>query len=312
VSPGLARDDPAGARLAGAAALAAAGLTCLTLTGASRPRSEPEPFTRESRDLHASAAALCASVLADSAVEHYRGGFENPGMYAPACVAGLGLLAGGDAATGSRLPRRVRDGVFGLAVATGAAGLGFHLYNLVRRPGGISWLNLFYAAPVGAPAALSLGGLLGLAADRVARSPSFRPRLLGLPAGRALAALSALGLGGTVGEAGLLHFRGAFQNPFMWLPVSLPPVAAVLTVKAALEPRAPPRRPVTRLWLRLTAVLGLAGVGFHAYGVSRAMGGWRNWRQNLVDGPPIPAPPSFSALALAGLASLRLREVEDG
>jgi hypothetical protein len=89
-------------------------------------------------------------------------------------------------------------------------------------------------------------------------------------------------------------------------------VAAVLTVKAALEPRAPPRRPVTRLWLRLTAVLGLAGVGFHAYGVSRAMGGWRNWRQNLVDGPPIPAPPSFSALALAGLASLRLREVEDG
>jgi hypothetical protein len=36
------------------------------------------------------------------------------------------------------------------------------------------------------------------------------------------------------------------------------------------------------------------------------MGGWRNWRQNLVDGPPIPAPPSFTGLALAGLAVLDL------
>jgi len=44
----------------------------------------------------------------------------------------------------------------------------------------------------------------------------------------------------------------------------------------------------------------------HALGVARAMGGWRNWRQNVVDGPPLPAPPSFTALALAGLAALRL------
>jgi hypothetical protein len=42
------------------------------------------------------------------------------------------------------------------------------------------------------------------------------------------------------------------------------------------------------------------------------MGGWRNWQQNVVDGPPLPAPPSFSALAIAGLAALRLRERDDG
>jgi hypothetical protein len=52
--------------------------------------------------------------------------------------------------------------------------------------------------------------------------------------------------------------------------------------------------------------MGVAGVGFHTYGVSRAMGGWKNWRQNMVDGPPIPAPPSFVGLALAGLAALAL------
>ena len=38
------------------------------------------------------------------------------------------------------------------------------------------------------------------------------------------------------------------------------------------------------------------------------MGGWRNWRQNLLNGPPLPAPPSFTGLALAGLAALGLME----
>jgi hypothetical protein len=40
------------------------------------------------------------------------------------------------------------------------------------------------------------------------------------------------------------------------------------------------------------------------------MGGWKNWRQNMVDGPPLPAPPSFSALAVAALAALSLRDRE--
>jgi hypothetical protein len=36
------------------------------------------------------------------------------------------------------------------------------------------------------------------------------------------------------------------------------------------------------------------------------MGGWRNWSQNILNGPPLPAPPSFAGLALAGLAALEL------
>ena len=48
--------------------------------------------------------------------------------------------------------------------------------------------------------------------------------------------------------------------------------------------------------------------GFHAYGVSRNMGGWRAWSQSLLNGPPVPAPPSFTGLALAGLAALGLAE----
>src|SRR6202012_797672 len=108
-------------------------------------------------------------------------------------------------------------------------------------------------------------------------------------------------------EAGLLHFRGAFHNPAMLLPVTVPPAAAALLSAAAAGRAERPRR-LTWWWLLFTALLGVAGVGFHAIGVARNMGGWRNWRQNLQAGPPLPAPPSFSGLALAGLAGLGLLE----
>ena len=97
----------------------------------------------------------------------------------------------------------------------------------------------------------------------------------------------------------------------MYLPVTLPPVAATLLGSAALAPQRDDRW-FTRWWLRLTAALGIAGMGFHIFGVSRDMGGWRNWSQNVLNGPPIPAPPSFTGLALAGLAALGLLEGRHG
>ena len=60
--------------------------------------------------------------------------------------------------------------------------------------------------------------------------------------------------------------------------------------------------------LQATAAMGIAGAGFHAYGVSRNIGGFYNSSQNVLNGPPLPAPPSFSGLALAGLAALELLE----
>ena len=120
-----------------------------------------------------------------------------------------------------------------------------------------------------------------------------------------MAAVVGAGLLGTAGEAGLLHFRGAFHNPFMTLPVTLPPLGAILLASAAAGGPGRAHR-FTRWWMRLLAAMGFAGVGFHAYGVSRNMGGWRNWSQNVLNGPPLPAPPSFAGLALAGLAALGL------
>ncbi len=42
------------------------------------------------------------------------------------------------------------------------------------------------------------------------------------------------------------------------------------------------------------------------------MGAGRKWRQNMVDGPLIPALPSFVGLVLAGLAALALMRAHLG
>lgn len=272
----------------------------------------PLASSTPARQLHGAAAMLAGSVLADSAIEHYRGSFHNSAMYMPLVSATLNLgssLHGMTARESDSHP--VRTCAYIGAIAVGALGTGFHVYNVAKRPGGFRWENLFYGAPLGAPTALALSGLSGLAADRLAANGKRgRATLLGLPAGRVVATFTSLGLAGTMGEAGLLHFRGNFQNPAMYLPVTLPGVAAGLLAKAAIAPPGKHTGMATRFWLALTSILGFAGVAFHCYGISRHMGGWKNWRQNLLEGPPVPAPPSFSGLAVAGLAALSLLQRE--
>jgi hypothetical protein len=274
--------------------------------------------TRRSNDdgaglVAAGAAILGLAVLVDSGMEHYRGSFHNKAMVLPLLAAALtvgasvagrrparagqfgGALADGrddrrvPITTGARSLKLAHDA----AIATGLVGVGMHAYNIGKRPGGWSWANLFQAAPIGAPVALALAGVLGRIAHRGAARDD-----------RTLAALAAVGIAGTAAEAALLHFRGAFQNPAMVLPVTIPPLAAGLLAAAAASPR-PARLRRARHWLAATTALGLAGTAFHAYGISRRMGGWYNWSQNLLAGPPLPAPPAFTGLALAGLAAVR-------
>ncbi len=261
---------------------------------------------RAAKRLNNSSALLALSVLADSSIEHYRGMFFNKVMLLPILSSALTLgssLHGAHDETPAG--HRLRHAIAAASACIGLAGGGFHLYNVTKREGGLSWANLFYGAPLGAPYALILAGVMGTAAEHVRDSSGGRLRLFDLPAGRTLAVLAAGGIAGTVAEASFLHFRGAYHDPFMFVPVTIPPIAAALIAKAACERK--PRWPrLTRAWLWLTAATGFAGSGFHVYGVSRNMGGWRNWSQNILNGPPIPAPPSFTGLALAGLAALDL------
>lgn len=266
-------------------------------------RGEHSPTRRAARLLNSGAATLSVSVLTDSFLEHYRGGFYNPAMYLPPAVSVLTLGASLSAAMGKSRHGPSPEMIFGVATLTGLVGLGFHIYNVAKRIGGVSWDNLFYGAPLAAPLALTFAGLFGLAAPRM-RGPGGLQ--LGEVRGGPLISIgAALGLLGTAGEAGLLHFRGAFHDRFMYLPVTIPPLAGLTLVAAVLHP-SQGLRTAARFMLEVTFALGLVGVGFHIYGVGRNMGGWKNWSQNLLNGPPIPAPPSFLGIAMAGLAGLFL------
>lgn len=273
----------------------AAGLGLL-LQRAWKPKGDASH--RAAQALGAGAAILCASVALDSALEHYRGRFKDPAMFIGPTMALLGIGIGTYVAF---RPDRASDRLPRIALATigatGLVGMGFHAYNILKRPGELDTLNLFYAAPAGAPAALTLAGLYGIiAGEMLTGSPHLRATLPRYTAG-----LIAFSLVGTVAEAGLLHFRGAFQDPAMYAPVTIPPLAAVSIGAAALTPRI---APIAEPLLKATAVLGIAGPIFHAYGIHRNMGGWRNWSQMILQGPPLPAPPAFLGIALAGLGLL--------
>jgi hypothetical protein len=277
-----------------AATLATAAGVGWLLQRAWKPKGDRNQ--RAAQALGAGAAILCVSVALDSAIEHYRGRFNDRVMFVGPSMALLGL---GAAAYIAFRPEHANDRIPKIALvtvgATGLIGLGFHAYNILKRPGELDALNLFYGAPFGAPAALTLAGIYGVIAGEM-QSGTVPARLPQYAAG-----LIAVSLLGTVAEAGWLHFRGAFQNPAMFAPVTIPPLAAVAIGATALSPRA---GIVAEPLLKATAVLGIAGPMFHAYGIHRNMGGWKNWSQMILQGPPLPAPPAFLGIAAAGLGIL--------
>jgi len=280
---------------------AAAGIGWL-LQRAWKPKGDRNH--RAAQALGAGAAILCVSVALDSAIEHYRGEFKDKAMFVGPTMALLGL---GAATYVAFRPERANDTLPKIALftvgATGLVGLGFHTYNILKRPGELDALNLFYGAPMGAPAALTLAGLYGVIAGEMLSGRNYVKTRLP----RHTASLIAFSLMGTIAEAGLLHFRGSFQDPAMYLPVTIPPLAALSIGAAALSPRA---TAVAEPLLKATAMLGIAGPIFHAYGIHRNMGGWRNWSQMILQGPPLPAPPAFLGIAAAGLGIVPLLKEE--
>src|SRR5436305_14063856 len=234
------------------AGLALAGVAIGSALSAEAPRRVPRRKARASaanvsgdrddsatvlaaRRLNPAAGILATTVHAYSGVEHYLGSFENKAMFAPLIVSALTLATSIHGTSDMRpVAHRLRDATYTLAAATGLIGTGFHIYNVGKKVGGFSWQNLSYGAPLGAPMAILLSGLVGFCSERVRESePGARPEIFSLPAGRTMAAVVGAGLLGTAGEAGLLHFRGAYHDPFMTLSVTLPPLGSILLASAA-------------------------------------------------------------------------------
>ena len=192
-----ARRFGAGVLVAGLAALGALAIYRLI----EKPRrtvphqEEEPPHISAARRLNGAAAMLSFSVVADSAMEHYRGAFHNPAMYLAPTVSAITLA---NSLHMTATPAHFGAGrtmLAGLALATGLGGFGFHAYNLTKREGGFDLANLFYGAPLGAPFALTLAGLAGLGASRLVLEGERREpgRLLGRPAGPVLARATAAG-----------------------------------------------------------------------------------------------------------------------
>ena len=137
-----------------------------------------EAVVKAARRLNTACGVLALSVFADSGIEHWRGSFHNRAMYLPLAISGLtiGISLHG---TSDERPAAhlVRDVAYGLAAGTAVVGAGFHVYNVGKRPGGFSWLNLFYGAPIGAPWALLLTGVFGLYSERIRDQAAETPRV---------------------------------------------------------------------------------------------------------------------------------------
>jgi hypothetical protein len=304
------RAPPASSRALVAAGLGLLGAGLLGLVARRGRRPSPpahraDPFENCTRDLNRSAAMLAASVVADSAMEHFRGNYADRAMY----LAPLAATASMATALSGRAPRPQPTAVFGASLAIGVAGLGFHAWNILKRPGGLSWNNVFYAAPYAAPGALAFSGLLGLSAGRVHRM-RHAPRRVQRDFAEGLGITMAASLLVTASEVWVLHFRGAFHDPFMYAPVTVVPTAALALIVASAS-RTEPSLRAARWLLNTTALIGIIGTGFHLYGVSRGMGGLSNWTETLFSGPPLPAPPSLTGLALGGLGALSLLRDRD-
>lgn len=253
---------------------------------------------------------LSLIVVAESVLGHYRSGFPLRAQHAP-ILAGGALVAGAVAAIvapdSARAVGWLRVAGW-VAVAAGVVGAGYHHhYGIREKAGGYRLLlhYLMYGAPPLAPLALSAVGAVAVLVARELARELAQGGAVDAGSHRAILGVAAAALTGAVLQTGILHYRGAFNTPLMYVPLLVPPLAAGAAGWAALL-TAPGAGPVAlaRLLLWATFVLGFVGLGMHLRGIDRQMGGLRVLPFNLVQGPPPLAPASFAGFAAVGLLAL--------
>lgn len=236
---------------------------------------------------------------------HYRSGFSLRAQYTP-LVSALVLTVGGAAGVFSPTRFSAELQIAGwIGVVSGAIGAGYHhYYGVVEKPGGYRWLlhQLMIHAPPLAPLSHAALGALLILSGRLAGGAA---TMTGIPIASLVSWICAITILGAAAQAGLLHYRGAYNNILMYLPVTIPVIAAVaIAWEAAAPSTIGTRIAVITLWM--TFVTGFVGLGMHIRGVDRQMGGLYLGFSNLMQGPPLSAPLIFSAFAGAALAALHL------
>jgi hypothetical protein len=250
-------------------------------------------------------AWLTVLVIADALAGHYRSGFGFRSQYTPFVSGGLLVMA---AVTASVAPEVTWANLLlraagWLAIVAGAIGLGFHhYYGMAKKPGGYNWFlhYLMYGAPQLAPLALTGAGVLALIAARgLAKQMSF----IGMDLRVALFVFVAIALAGAILQAGILHYRGAFNNPAMYAPFAAPLLAVFASLWIVFAPSRMALGSLSVL-LWLTFLTGFVGLGMHLRGFGRQMGGLYVTIFNWLEGPPAFAPALFAGFAAVGLITI--------
>jgi len=245
---------------------------------------------------------LTLLILADAFAGHYRSGFVFRSQYAPFITGGLLIVTAlwVTLKPGATWPNVALQIAGWLAIVFGLVGFGFHhYYGIAKKPGGYRWLlhYLMYSAPPLAPLGLTVTGMLALMA---ARGLAGEMTFAGLDLRAALVALVAVALAGATLQAAILHYRGAFNNPFMFAPLTVPVLAIVMSIWVIIGSNEAVLLVFTIL-LWLTFLIGFVGLGMHLRGFGRQMGGLYVTIFNWLEGPPAFAPALFTGFAGVGL-----------
>jgi hypothetical protein len=128
------------------------------------------------------------------------------------------------------------------------------------------------------------------------------PDIAGFPIRTALLATVVVSLFGAILQAGVLHFRGAFNNLLIYAPLTIPVFTALVGIWMVVEPiHIALVALVSLFWLTL-----LVGLGMHLRGFDRQMAGLYIPLFNWLQGPPAFAPALFVGLAAIGLVTTGL------
>jgi hypothetical protein len=252
-------------------------------------------------------ALIAAAVGYEAWLGHYRSGFPRREQWVAPVLAAMLFLA---STTGAAVPASGAAGVVlqwtGLAsMVGGAAGLAYHhWFGIVQASGGyrLALHHSMYGAPPLAPLALSFAGAVAFV---VARGLAGGQSIFGLSIGNGLVLLSLIGLAGALAQTALLHYRGAFNTLYMYLPFGAPMLALIGGAWHLAEP-GPVSTVLFRAALVLTFLTGFAGLGLHLRGLDRQMAGLRVPLFNLLQGPPALAPAFVSGLAMIALLAVSL------
>lgn len=257
--------------------------------------------------LNALAGVMAVLVMVDAFIGHYRSGFAVRAQYTPFVSGGAILVAAVLAAVapGQGWVRQLLLVTGAIGIIVGIVGTGYHhYYGITSKPGGYGWLlhHLLHHAPPLAPLALAAVGALAVVA---ATGLGGAGAVLGIPLRTAALSLVAATLAGAALQATLLHYRGAFNNPLMYAPLTTPVLSAA-AVPWLIATRGRWALLAVTVLFEATFLVGFVGLGMHLRGFDRMMGGLRVAVPNVLDGPAMTAPALFSGFAAAGLAALYL------